>query len=182
MAKKSTSRKPSASKSRSKMTVGTVSPLFQTDRQESSILSTASRVFRRRSPIGGFAFSWSCTEFGSWCFRPEGQTHPLPGPSGPGNAWRSNLRPERPAQLSTRYTHPRNSCIGLSGLESYNRINPGPDDPGIGCVCPPGLSRNRFVDQAAERIGVATYQNALPDETQLRRRLEQFPQLLENDQ
>lgn len=35
---------------------------------------------------------------------------------------------------------------------------------------------------AAERIGIATYQTALPDETQLRRRLEQLPQLPEDDQ
>jgi predicted nuclease of restriction endonuclease-like (RecB) superfamily len=35
---------------------------------------------------------------------------------------------------------------------------------------------------AAEHIGIATYQTALPDETQLRRRLEQLPQLPEDDQ
>lgn len=35
---------------------------------------------------------------------------------------------------------------------------------------------------AAERIGIGTYQTALPDETQIRRRLEQLPQLPEDDQ
>ena len=75
------------------------------------------------------------------------------------------------------------SCFYCAALDEQIRLPH--ENPSIGLV----LCRTANTAQvqlaltaAAKRIGVATYQTALPDETQLRRRLEQFPELPEDDE
>ena len=48
--------------------------------------------------MNGFVFCWDSLPLNFQCLRPEGQAHPLPGPSGPGNGSAMQLRPEWPTQ------------------------------------------------------------------------------------
>ena len=75
------------------------------------------------------------------------------------------------------------SCFYCAALDEQIRLPH--ENPSIGlvlCRTADAAQVQLALTAAAERIGIATYQTALPDEKQIRRRLEQFPQLPENDQ